>query len=289
MPALAAGALRVLVTRPAHDAQHWVRQLQQGGFDARALPLIEIAPVTTAMDQAKLAQARQSLASYDALMFVSANAVTHFFQQKKAVAQYPQAQAAMNNVALPAALRFLAPGPGTRAALLAAGVCASQIDAPPADAPQFDSESLWQVVGQNLWSGRRVLVVRGQSRAAAGRGQASAGRDWLARQWQAAGAVVEELSVYERCPPSFSAAQLGMVQAGAADGSVWLFSSSEALANLLDLPGGHGVDWRLARAVATHPRIEASVRAAGWGVVLASRPALAEIMACLRSIESAYP
>lgn len=289
MPGAAAGAPRVLVTRPAHDAQHWVRQLQQGGFDAQALPLIEIAPVTLAADLARLAQVRQSLADYAALMFVSANAVAHFFESNKAAAQVICGKSAINKIALPAALRFLAPGPGTRAALLAAGVDAGQIDAPPADAPQFDSESLWQVVGQKSWSGSRVLVVRGQSQAAAGHGEASPGRDWLTRQWQSAGAVVEMLSSYERRAPLLSADQLGVVRSAATDRSVWLFSSSEALANLLALPGCNGIDWRLARAVATHPRIAVSVRSAGWGVVKQARPALNEIVSTLRSIESAYP
>ena len=39
---------RVIVTRPAHDATHWVQQLQQAGIDAEAFPLIEIAPVSGA-------------------------------------------------------------------------------------------------------------------------------------------------------------------------------------------------------------------------------------------------
>jgi uroporphyrinogen-III synthase len=180
----------------------------------------------------------------------------------------------------------MAPGPGTVAALRAAGVPAAQIDAPAPDAGQFDSEALWQVIGSRDWQGRRVLIVRGHSAGAQG---ASSGRDWITRQWQAAGAQVDFVGVYQRQAPQLSDAQLQRVRAASADGSVWLFSSSEALAHLLRAAGLQGVDWRRARAVATHPRIEEAVRAAGWGVVVASRPALADIRTALASLESQHP
>jgi uroporphyrinogen-III synthase len=133
-----------------------------------------------------------------------------------------------------------------------------------------------------------VLVVRGESPDAVG-AAVSSGRDWIARQWEAAGARVDFVSVYQRRAPQFSEQQLARARAASADGSVWLFSSSEALANLTRLPALAGVDWRKARAVATHPRIEEAVRAAGWGVVVASRPALKDIRDTLASIESLYP
>ncbi len=286
--AAGAPASRVIVTRPVRDAQQWVQHLQQAGWSAEALPLIEIAPALAAPDVQALQQAWQSLDRYAACMFVSGNAVDYFFKQKMAAAPDIRAQAAINNVAnstypeIPPGLRFLAPGPGTAAALRLAGVPAGQIDEPPADAPQFDSPALWQTVGQRDWQGRRVLVVRGQSADAL----ASAGRDWLTRQWQDAGASVDQLSVYERRAPVFSAAQVQRMAQASADGSVWLFSSSEALAHLLDLPALAGIGWQQARALATHPRIAASVRSAGWGVVVESRPALKDILNTLRSIES---
>ncbi|MBS0300635.1 MAG: uroporphyrinogen-III synthase, partial [Proteobacteria bacterium] len=35
-------SVRVLVTRPAHDAAEWVRRLSEHGIAAEALPLIDI-------------------------------------------------------------------------------------------------------------------------------------------------------------------------------------------------------------------------------------------------------
>jgi len=266
-------AAPVIVTRPAQDAQHWVSQLRQAGFAAEALPLIDIAP---ASDAGALSQAWYKLDRYAACMFVSGNAVDYFFKSPSAAA-----------AGLPPSLRFMAPGPGTAAALLAAGVPAAQVDAPALDAEQFDSEALWAVVGRRDWQGLRVLVVRGESPGAAGGGMSS-GRDWIARQWEAAGAQVDFVGVYQRRAPKLSDEQLERARAASADGSVWLFSSSEAVANLTRLPALAGVDWRGARAVATHPRIEEAVRAAGWGVVVASRPALTDIRDTLASIESMY-
>ena len=282
----------VIVTRPARDAGHWVQQLRQAGMDAEAFPLIEIAPVSGAAPVQALQEAWQALEGYTACLFVSGHAVEHFFKGNQALAQCTRAQEAINTVAnndsspIPPGLRFMAPGPGTVAALLAAGIPAAQIDAPAADASQFDSEALWQVIGQRDWQGRRVLIVRGQSAGAEGN---SSGRDWMVRQWQDAGASVDFVGVYQRRAPALNEAQLQRARAASADGSVWLFSSSEAVANLVRLAGLQGLDWRCARAVATHPRIAEAARAAGWGVVVASRPALKDIREALGSIESHYP
>lgn len=262
----------VIVTRPARDAARWVQALRQQGLPAEALPLIEIAALA---DARPLLQAWQEINAYAALMFVSSNAVTEFFASNTAPAHSRRVQAAMNSIAN-TALRFLAPGPGTAAALRSAGVPDRQIDTPAPDAGQFDSEALWAAIGQQPWQGRRVLIVRGQGAGADQPG--GTGRDWLAQQFVAAGAQVDAVAAYQRRTPVFTPEQLQRMQAGAHDGSVWLFSSSEAVAHLPP----H--DWSRARAVATHPRIAAAARAAGWGVVAGSRPALADIVASIESM-----
>jgi len=276
MPGAGVSTARVIVTRPARDAQRWVQQLQQGGFEAEALPLIEISPASTAPDVQALKRVWQTLDRYAACFFVSGNAVEYFFKQKEALDEVPPG------------LRFMAPGPGTVAVLVAAGVPVGQIDAPAPDARQFDSQSLWKVIGQRDWQGRRVLVVRGENLGSAAGDPASPGRDWIARQWEAAGAQVDFVGVYQRRAPKLTDAQVQRARLAGTDGSVWLFSSSEAVANLAGLPALSAMDWSRARAVATHPRILDAARAAGWGVVVASRPALKDIKDTLASIESRY-
>ncbi|MDB5885863.1 MAG: uroporphyrinogen-III synthase [Polaromonas sp.] len=283
---------RVIVTRPALDAALWVQALQEAGTAAEAFPLIEIGPVLDAADVLALDKTWRALGSYDACMFVSGHAVTHFFRQNKTLKDAESAETAINKIAsnpisgIPPGLRCMAPGPGTVAALRAAGVAAAQIDAPAADASQFDSEALWQVIKPRDWQGRKVLIVRGQSAGAEG---VTSGRDWIVRQWQDAGASVDFIGVYQRCAPRPGEAQMARARQASADGSAWLFSSSEAVANLVGLPGLQGVDWGRARAIATHPRIAQAARAAGWGVVVASRPALQDIRQALGSLESLHP
>jgi len=265
---------RVIVTRPERDALRWVQLLAQRGLRAEALPLIRIEALA---DSPALQQAWREISSYAALMFVSGNAVEAFFASNQTSAPAECGQAAINSIAIEG-LRWMAPGPGTVAALRAAGVPAARIDAPAADAGQFDSEALWALVGGRVWQGLRVLIVRGHS--AGGDAAAGAnGRDWLARQLVAAGAQVTFVAVYQRSAPLFTAQQRLTMKQAATDGSVWLFSSSEAVGHL------PSQDWSQARAVATHPRIAQAVRAAGWGVVAESRPTLEDIVASIESIQ----
>ncbi len=276
---------RVIVTRPADDALTWVHQLEAAGYAAEALPLIEIGAASSPAQRAALQAVWQSLDSFAACLFVSGNAVEHFFKPESRAAEGNIAADAIEKIAS-SGVRCLAPGPGTVKALLALGVSATHIDAPPPDAGQFDSQSLWQVIGPRDWRGQRVLVVRGDSVTGTSPGSAAAtpGRDWIARQWTEAGAVVDFVSVYERRPPTLTLAQCQRARAASQDGSVWLFSSSEAVGNLVGTAALGGVDWTQALAVATHPRIAERARQAGWGRVEESRPALADIVQAVAAV-----
>jgi uroporphyrinogen-III synthase len=252
----------VLVTRPLADAQRWVAQLQGAGLPALAMPLLEIAPL---LPPSELAAWWQRLPQYAALMFVSGNAVEHFFEGWSGP--------------WPPGLRCLAPGPGTGARLRSLGLAESLIDEPAQDAAQFDSEALWQVIGQRPWAGRQVLLVRGNSaHNVSAHSEGGAGRNWLAEQLERCGAAVSSVAVYERRSPEFSSEQHQRILDASRDGSLWLFSSSEAIAHL-----PVGLDWGAARALATHPRIAQAARMAGFAQVLQSRPALPEVLASIKS------
>ncbi len=280
---------RVIVTRPAVEATHWVQALRASGWQAEALPLIDIAEPTDPQAQSALTQQRRHWWQADALMFVSAAAVRHFFARDVAP---PPTQQTLTT-------RFWAPGPGTARALAQAlagiGVGAECIDAPPADAAQFDSEHLWPVVAAQLHSGTRVLLVRGHSPELDGLRETprdtqpdpalpGTGREWLIQRCEAAGAQVGACVAYERRAPMLSAAERALIQDASGAGQLWLFSSSEALTNLQTLVPGHG--WSGAAALATHPRITTAARAAGFGEVIESRPALPDVMSALKSWQS---
>lgn len=233
--------MRVILTRPAAQGEDFAAQLRAQGVETVVLPLIEIAP---APDAGALQRAWAELPAYALVMFVSANAVQHFF-----TARPPDA-------AWPAQTLAGASGPGTRAALRAAGVPAACLREPGPAGP-FDTETLWrQCLAACDWAGTRVLVVRGQT-----------GRDWLATQLRTAGAGVEFVVAYQRLLPRLDAHRRALLDATLREPQAccWHFGSGEAIANLRALCPQSG--WSGAWALATHARIAARAREAGFGRV----------------------
>ena len=139
-------------------------------------------------------------------------------------------------------------------------------------------------------TGSRVLIVRGDSDASPSADaaptdsatQAGTGREWFAQQLAAVGASCDYVVAYRRCTPSFDSSQHDHMQRAAQDGTVWLFSSSEALHNLQRI--GAVPSWALARAVATHPRIAQTAREMGFSRVLEARPVLTDLIASIESL-----
>ena len=261
---------RVIVTRPQKEAAAWVERLTQHGFDTASVPLIDIAP---APDLAPLAQAWAQLEDFDAVMFVSGNAVTHFFANQPQGLTPPFTSAHSRP-------RAMVTGPGSYAALLALGAAPQAIDAPALDGGQFDSETLWQHVRSQVRPGFRVLIVRGDS-GDQGSSTQGVGRDWFAQQVVGAGGQCAFVVAYQRLAPVWSLQEKNSIMAAASDGSFWLLSSTEALGNLIaSMPEQN---WQHTKAVATHPRIAKAALAAGFGTVLESRPLIQEVIASIES------
>jgi len=226
-----------------------------------ALPLICIGPVA---DASALRRAWQTLPTRRLVVFVSPNAVREFFAQRPA------------DTVWPAQVRAASPGPGTTRELVEQGVPVDQVLAPDPQAAQMDSESLWAQLKALDWRDASVLFVRG-----------TGGRDWLSQMLHKHGAVVDHVAAYVRSAPRWAAGELELARAAwtAPATHAWLFSSAEAVDNLtkaqpwtLTAPAG-------AVAVATHPRIAERARRHGFDRVLASRPLLDDVVACIQSIE----
>ena len=264
--------MRVLITRPASDAPVWVAALQQAGYDAQAMALIDIAP---APEVEPIERAWSRWGQWQAVMFVSAPAVRCFF------ARQPQSHAWRDDHT-----RCWATGPGTHKALLKAGVPPRLIDSPNEQGGQFDSEALWQEVHPRVASGQPVLIVRGRDVGPQNLNpDADAtgfGRDWLAQQLQSVQVPVHFVVAYQRQAPVWSQAQRSQAALAATDGSVWCLSSSQAVANLQRcLPAQ---DWSSSRCIVTHARIGQAAQALGFGQVLVARPVLADVLASLESL-----
>lgn len=264
-PAAAAGPLWALVTRPEPQAAGWVCKLRARGLQAEALPLLEIARVDDpAPVRAMFSELTRCAARAPLVMFVSPNAAACFFQALVA----PGAGAPP---AWPPGVVAAGTGPGTVAALKAAGVPAAAIVAPPADAAQFDSETLWALLKGQRWAGRPAWIVRGEG-----------GRDWLADTLRAAGAEVAFVQSYARRAPEWGEAERALLARALAQPETvrWLLSSSEAVAHLGAL--APGADWAGATALASHPRIAESARGLGFGTVVEIRPTVEAVEQVLR-------
>ena len=247
----------VLVTRPQPQADDWVAALQALGLRAQALPLLGIAAPA---DLAPVHAAWRHLGQQAVVMFVSPSAVQQFFAVRPV------------GLAWPPRLIAAGTGPGTRQALLTAGVPAGAVLTPPDSAATFDSEALWAVLRPRLdWPGRHVLVVRGEG-----------GRDWLADTLRHHGAQVHFVEAYRRTVPVLNAAARRLLQQALAQPAdcCWLFSSSEAVGHLTTL--APGADWRRAVALASHPRIAQTAERLGFGRVQQVAPAPAAVAAALR-------
>lgn len=226
------------------------------GVACDCLPLLDIAP----LDPAPVRQAWEGLGAQSLLMFVSPNAVEHFFAARPAGQRWPARTLAATV------------GPGSAQALLRQGVPPELLRQPPADSPSLDSEHLWPVLSAEDWRGRQVLLVRGDG-----------GREWLAERLREAGARVEALSVYRRQPPRWTPAERAVLDRALAQprAHVWLFSSAEAIDHLPELAGA-SVDWSHSRAIGTHERIAERARRLGLGHVVLTRPDAAAVAMALQ-------
>lgn len=251
--------MRAIVTRPAAEAAVWQQRLAAAGLEAWSLPLIDVAPP---VDAAAVAAEWVRIGERRLVVFVSPSAVRGFFSARPVDAS-----------AWPDATLAAAPGPGTAAMLRAMGVASARVVEPSVGAASFDSESLWAELQGLDWHGAGVLMVRGDG-----------GREWLAERLAAAGADVDTVAAYRRCAPQWTADAQRIVDAAhaAPSSTAWLFSSSQAIGHLLDAAGSDG--WEGARAVATHARIAARAREAGFGDVREAAPTPASVIACIQSM-----
>lgn len=269
-------SVRIIVTRVQPQAQHWADRFAACGHEALVLPLIEVRGLA---DATAVLTAWLNWSNCKAAMFVSRHAVDYFFNEKPALASEDKALTELKT-------RVWSTGPGTANALLEHGVAPALMDTPSEQAGQFDSEALWELVHTQVHSGDKVLIVRGDSVApddsTVADNDQGVGREWLAQRLRQAGAQVDFVVAYQRGAPVWTEMERAVAREAATDGSVWLFSSAEALGHLHSLLPGQ--DWSASRALATHPRIAAAARALGFGVVTQSRPTWEDVLASIESL-----
>lgn len=193
--------LKVLVTRPAHQAAPLAGKLRAAGALPLLWPALDIEPIGCDALPARLARA-------DLAVFISPNAVEI-------------CAARLGTQALPPRLTVAAVGEGTARALR------ERMGRAPDLVPEgrFDSEGLLALPALAGMSGKRVLIVRGEG-----------GRELLSDTLRRRGATVEYAEVYRRLCPAKAPAEAYEALAAGGVGAITA-TSAEGLRNLLEMAG----------------------------------------------------
>jgi len=264
-----------------------VEGLSTSDVDVVGLPLIETGAPADVESLHRLHQWQSKWHTLNAIMVVSPAAARQFLAPPGFCATTSEKSAAT---------RWWSPGPGSarvlRRLLTDYGLDADAVDSPPSEAANFDSEALWSVVKHQLHPGFHLLVVRGRTRKSGSNpiddafAQQGEGREWLMDHCRAAGAQVDICVAYERFAPDWPKDQVSRVETFAPRQHVWMFSSSEGVAELARrMPDGA---WRSSTALATHPRIAEAAREAGFQAVLCCKPILADVVRTLELHRSQF-
>ena len=253
-----------LVTRPGQAGRSLAEALQARGAESLWLPAFELGP---APDPTAVTATLRRLAEFDLAVFVSPAAV------RGAAAALPPRW--------PATTRAAVVGHATAGTLRThyAGAAPPVIE-PSGRAEAGGSEALWEtLVAQGVAGGQTapgaVLILR-----------AAHGREWLGERLREAGARVETLAVYTRTPcaaPIEARERLAQWRASHAIATV--LTSSEAV-GVLAQQLAPDPDLRAAvfsgRALASHDRVAAAARAAGFARVSVAAPEVESILAMAR-------
>ncbi|VAW87920.1 Uroporphyrinogen-III synthase [hydrothermal vent metagenome] len=217
--------LQVVVTRPAHQAEHLCHLIEQAGGTAIRLPAIEItAPKDIQAAQDKLGQ----LEKFNVAIFTSANAVEGLFKLAPPSFSWPQN------------IQAAAIGRRTASLLKAHAI---PVDILPDQG--FNSESLLRSEPMIKVSGKKIIIFKGEG-----------GRTLLSETLTQRNAYIETIDLYRRKRPNKG---LRNIQQAGKSGSIDLFvvTSNEGLQNLFEMATETEREWLL-----TTPLIVISKRTA---------------------------
>jgi uroporphyrinogen-III synthase len=200
--------LRVLVTRPAGQAERLCRMIDAAGGEAFCLPAIDI---LEPVDSYNLESVVAALANYDLAVFISANAVTRGLDYISAHGEWPTH------------VRIATVGVSSAEALVPYGLAADLVPE-----HNFSSEGLLALDDLQDMRSKRVVIFRGNG-----------GREYLRDALVERGAEVDYVEVYRRaCPLVDPQEIMPYWQPGALD--VITITSNETLQNLFDMAGVEG-------------------------------------------------
>lgn len=207
--------LRILVTRPEHQAENLSRLIEQQGGIAVRFPTLEIVARDDIDDKIKNTLA--NLDQFQWIIFISTNAVNFALQANSG--KIPRI---ISGLSLPNRSRggFAAVGQSTAQAMKKAGL---PVDLVPEKG--YNSEALLAMSQLQQVQGQNCLIVRGEG-----------GHEQLATTLRSRGADVSYLEVYKRVIPRIDSSPV--VELLAQHGlDVITVTSAEALQNLSSMLG----------------------------------------------------
>jgi len=241
MRSAALAGRRVVVTRPAAQAEHMAALIRAAGGEPLLFPALEI---FDAAQSPPLQALIDRLDSFDLAIFISSNAVEKALALVRARRTWPPG------------LRVAAVGRGSARELRCHGF--AEVIVP---GERFDSEGLLELPELNQLAGRRVVIFRG-----------AGGRELLGDTLAARGATVEYAECYRRGRPEADPAPL-LALCARRELAAFTVSSSEGLANLRDMLGDAGRECLTRTPLfAPHERIAAAARALGVQTVVKTGP-----------------
>jgi len=193
----------VLVTRPAHQAEHLCQLIEAHGGVAIRFPLLTIKGPSNPQ---ALDEIMGRLAEFDIAIFISPNAVEFGMQ------------AIESHDGLPPSIKIAAVGQGSARSLAQLGI---KTDIFPTQ--QFNSEALLAMEEMQGVAEKRVVIFRGEG-----------GRELLAEILRERGAHVEYAECYRREKPRLDTKELAS-QLSQGNIDIITLTSSESLQNLYDL------------------------------------------------------
>jgi len=207
--------MRVLVTRPAGQADRLVDVLEDAGITVSCLPLLHLKAVTEAEKIAAIKKQLLLLSQQDFVIFISSNAV-----------KYTAEFLAQHDLKWPSSLPCIPIGGATAKAIEDLGWLLDRVDGRSTESSNeeeknlsaYSSEKLLAELSQRDVGEKRITIFRGEG-----------GRELLADNLTSRGASVAYCEMYKRQHPNYSSEQFE--QALGQNLAAILFASGETLEN----------------------------------------------------------